>query len=150
MRVLVSACLLGVNCRYNGVPKEDAAVKELLHREEITLIPVCPEQLGGLPTPRTPSERKEGGVISSEGEDRTAAFARGAEETLRIAKLYGCDVAILKERSPSCGNREVYDGSFSGTLMPGEGVTAELLRKNGVKVFGESELKELLEYARRS
>ena len=150
MRVLVSACLLGVNCRYNGVPKEDTAVKELLHREEFTLIPVCPEQLGGLPTPRTPSERKGDGVISSEGEDRTEAFAKGAEETLRIAKLYGCDVAILKERSPSCGNKEVYDGSFSGTLVTGEGVTAELLRKNGVKVFGESELEQFLEAVRRS
>ena len=149
MRILVSACLLGVNCRYNGIPKEDAAVKELLSREDITLIPVCPEQLGGLPTPRTPSERKGDGVVSSEGEDRTKAFAKGAEETLRLAKLYGCEVAILKERSPSCGNKEIYDGSFTGTVVPGEGVTAELLRKNGVKVFGESELKVLLESIRR-
>ena len=149
MRVLVSACLLGVNCRYNGIPKEDGAVKELLNREDITLIPVCPEQLGGLSTPRTPSERNGKSVVSSEGEDRTAAFLRGAEETLRIAKLYGCEVAILKERSPSCGNKQVYDGSFSGTVVPGEGVTAELLRKNDVKVFGESDLAEFLEYVRR-
>lgn len=144
MRVLVSACLLGVNCRYNGIPKENNAVKALLEREDIILIPVCPEQLGGLSTPRTPSERKGGSVLSSEGEDRTEAFLRGAEETFRIAKLYGCEAAILKERSPSCGNREVYDGSFSGTVIPGEGVTAELLRKNNVKVFGESELKLFL------
>lgn len=150
MRVLVSACLLGVNCRYNGIPKEVAKVKELLKREDITLIPVCPEQLGGLSTPRTPSERKGDCVVSSDGEDRTAAFTRGAQETLRIAKLYDCEVAILKERSPSCGNKEVYDGSFTGTVMPGEGVTAELLRKNGVKVFGESELTDFLEYVRRS
>ena len=149
MRVLVSACLLGVNCRYNGIPKEDGAVKELLNREDITLIPVCPEQLSGLSTPRTPSERNGKSVVSSEGEDRTAAFLRGAEETLRIAKLYGCEVAILKERSPSCGNKQVYDGSFSGTVVPGEGVTAELLRKNDVKVFGESDLAEFLEYVRR-
>ena len=140
MRVLVSACLLGVNCRYNGVPKEDREVRELLNREDITLIPVCPEQLGGLPTPRTPSERKGESVVSSEGEDRTGAFTRGAEEALRIAELYGCEVAILKERSPSCGNKEIYDGGFTGTVVSGEGVTAELLRKNGVKVFGESEL----------
>ncbi len=144
MRVLVSACLLGVNCRYNGIPKEDAAGKELLAREDITLIPVCPEQLGGLPTPRTPSERKGELVVSSEGEDRTEAFARGAKEALRIAKLYGCAVAILKERSPSCGNKAIYDGNFTGTVVQGEGVTAELLRKNGVKVFGESELEKLL------
>lgn len=149
MRVLVSACLLGVNCRYNGVLKEDEAVKELLSRKDITLISVCPEQLGGLPTPRTPSERKGAKVVSLEGEDRTAAFLRGAEETLRIANLYGCEVAILKERSPSCGNKQVYDGSFSGTVVPGEGVTAELLRKNGVTLFGESDLAEFLAYVRR-
>lgn len=150
MRVLVSACLLGVNCRYNGIPKEDAAVKALLSEEDITLLPVCPEQLGGLPTPRTPSERKGETVVSADGEDRTEAFTRGAEETLQIAKLYGCEAALLKERSPSCGNKEVYDGSFTGTLVPGEGVTAELLRRNGVKVFGESELDEFIEYIRRS
>ncbi len=149
MRVLVSACLLGVNCRYNGVPKEDTAVKKLLDRENITLIPVCPEQLGGLPTPRTPSERKGAWVVSKEGEDRTEAFTNGAEEALRIAKLYGCEAAVLKERSPSCGNKEVYDGNFSGTVMPGEGVTAELLRKNGVKVFGESEIEAFLAFIRR-
>ena len=149
MRVLVSACLLGVNCRYNGIPKEVVKVKELLRREAITLIPVCPEQLGGLSTPRTPSERRGDCVVSSDGENRTAAFTRGAQETLRIAKLYGCEVAILKERSPSCGNKEVYDGSFTGTVVPGEGVTAELLRKNGVKVFGESELDVFFEYVRR-
>ena len=150
MNILVSACLLGVNCRYNGIPKEDGAVKALLSGVDITLIPVCPEQLGGLPTPRTPSERKGGLVVSSVGEDRTEAFMRGAEETLRIAKLYGCEAALLKERSPSCGNKEVYDGTFTGTVIPGEGVTAELLQKNGVKVFGESERKQLLEYIRRN
>lgn len=149
MQILVSACLLGVNCRYNGIPKEDRAVKELLNREDITLIPVCPEQLGGLPTPRTPSERKGDFVVSSEGEERTEAFTRGAQETLRLAKLYGCEAAILKERSPSCGNKEVYDGSFTGTVVPGEGVTAELLQQNGMKVFGESELEDFFEYARR-
>ncbi len=149
MKVLVSACLLGVNCRYNGVPKEVAEVKELLEREDISLIPVCPEQLGGLPTPRTPSERRGSLVVSSEGEDRTEAFLRGAEKALRIAKLYGCESAILKERSPSCGNKEVYDGNFTGTLVSGEGVTAELLRANGLKVFGESEADMFLEYVRR-
>ena len=149
MKVLVSACLLGVNCRYNGIPKENEAVKVLLNREDITLIPVCPEQLGGLPTPRTPSERKGMLVVSKEGEDRTDVFTRGAEETLRLAELYGCEAALLKERSPSCGNKEIYNGSFSGTLVPGEGVTAELLRRNGVNVFGESEIEAFLEYVRR-
>lgn len=149
MRVLVSMCLLGVNCRYNGVPKEEEAVRTLLERDDIAFVPVCPEQLGGLPTPRTPSERCGDKVVSKEGEERTEAFSRGAEEALRIAKLYGCEVALLKERSPSCGNKEVYDGSFSGTVVSGEGVTAELLRKSGVKVFGESELDDFLEYTRR-
>ena len=107
MRVLVSACLLGVNCRYNGSPQGNEAVTELLSREDITLIPVCPEQLGGLPTPRTPSERKDELVVSSEGENRTDEFVRGAEEALRLARLYGCEVVILKERSPSCGNKTV-------------------------------------------
>ena len=88
-------------------------------------------------------------MFSSEGEERTETFYRGAQEALRLAKLYGCEAAILKERSPSCGNKEIYDGSFSGTVVPGEGVTAELLQQNGVKVFGESELAEFLEYVRR-
>ncbi len=149
MRVLVSMCLLGVNCRYNGVPKADETVRRLLGSEDITLIPVCPEQLGGLSTPRTPSERNGNRVVSKEGEDRTGAFSRGAEETLQIAKLYGCEAALLKEHSPSCGNKEVYDGSFSGRVVSGEGVTAELLRKNGVKVFGESEMEAFCEYIRR-
>lgn len=149
MKVLVSMCLLGVNCRYNGIPKEDERVKDLLSRKDITLIPVCPEQLGGLPTPRTPSERKGETVVSVEGENRTAAFTRGAEETLRIAKLYGCEITLLKERSPSCGKKEIYDGSFTGTVVTGEGVTTELLRRKGVKVFGESELAEFFEYVRR-
>lgn len=149
MRVLVSMCLLGIRCRYNGSPKTNEAVVELLHRKDMTLIPVCPEQLGGLATPRTPSERRENGVVSLNGEDRTEAFLQGAEETLRIAKLYGCEAALLKERSPSCGTKEICDGSFTGRKIPGEGVTTELLRKNGIPVFGESEIEELLEYVRR-
>lgn len=149
MRVLVSACLLGVNCRYNGIPGGDEAVKELLVREDILFIPVCPEQLGGLSTPRTPSERKGERVYSFEGEDRTDAFFNGARETLRLAKMYGCEAAILKERSPSCGNGFVYDGTFSHTQVPGDGVCTGLLKKNGICVFGESELEQFLEYVRR-
>lgn len=149
MRVLVSMCLLGVNCRYNGIPGEAEAVKQLVTCDDITLIPVCPEQLGGLPTPRTPSERRGDKVISKDGEERTEAFQKGAKEALNIAKLYGCEAAILKERSPSCGHNRVYDGNFSGTVIPGMGVTAELLQKNGVRVFGESELEDFLEYIRR-
>ena len=146
MNVLVSACLLGVNCRYNSIPKEDATVKRLLNRDDITLIPVCPEQLGGLPTPRTPSEQIGERVMDEQGNDRTEAFVQGAKEALRLAKLYGCEAAILKERSPSCGSGFVYDGTFSHTQVPGDGVCAGLLKKNGICVFGESKLEEFFTY----
>ncbi|MBQ9766916.1 MAG: DUF523 domain-containing protein [Lachnospiraceae bacterium] len=146
MRVLVSMCLLGANCRYNGVPQANEAVVELLSREDITLIPVCPEQLGGLPTPRTPSEQQGTQVVDEKGIDRTEAFESGAKEALRIAKLYGCEAAILKERSPSCGSGLVYDGTFSHTQVPGDGVCAGLLKENGIRVFGESELKEFYKF----
>lgn len=146
MRVLVSLCLLGANCRYNGIPQTDSAVTALLSREDITLIPVCPEQLGGLPTPRTPSEQQGDRVVDEQGIDRTEAFLNGAGEALRLAKLYGCEAAILKERSPSCGNGFVYDGTFSHTQIPGDGVCAGLLKENGIQVFGESEIPEFLKY----
>lgn len=149
MNVLVSACLLGVNCRYNGIPQADEAVAELLTRKDITLIPVCPEQLGGLPTPRTPSERVAERVMDEQGNDRTEAFVRGAQEALRLAKLYGCEIAILKERSPSCGSRFVYDGTFSHTQVPGDGVCAGLLKKNEICVFGERDLEAFFAYVRR-
>ena len=149
MRVLVSLCLLGANCRYNGIPQEDFAVTALLGREDVTLIPVCPEQLGGLSTPRTPSEQQGDKVVDELGNDRTEAFTDGAKEVLRLAKLYGCEAAILKERSPSCGSGRVYDGTFSHTQISGDGVCAGLLKANGIRVFGESELSEFFEYARR-
>ena len=107
-------------------------------------VPVCPEQLGGLATPRAPSEQREGRVVSAAGDDVTAQYRRGAEETLRLARLYGCVVAVLKERSPSCGSGQVYDGTFSGTLTAGWGTAAALLRDSGVRVLGESELEQLL------
>jgi uncharacterized protein YbbK (DUF523 family) len=108
-----------------------------------TLIPVCPEQMGGLATPRPPAECKAGGVFTESGTDVTAQYRRGAEEALHLAKLYGCTHAILKERSPSCGSSGIYDGSFSRTLIPGDGVTAALLRQNGITVLGESEVEQL-------
>ena len=142
MKLLVSACLLGLCCRYDGCAKPNAAVLAL--REGHTLIPVCPEQLGGLPTPRAPSERQGDRVVSRQGRDVTAEYHRGAEETLRLARLYGCTAAVLKERSPSCGCGRIYDGTFTGTLTDGDGVTAEVLKENGVTVYGESELEKLL------
>lgn len=111
----------------------------------LRLVPVCPEILGGLPTPRTPSERQGERVVSKTGADVTAAYQKGAEEALRLARLFGCRKALLKERSPSCGQGQIYDGSFSGRLIPGDGVTARLLEQEGIAVFGESQLQQLLE-----
>ena len=142
MNILVSACLLGVCCTYRATAKEQEAVLNLLE-EGHTLIPVCPEQLGGLPTPRPASERKGDKVVSCLGVDVTDHFARGAKEALRIATLYGCKVAILKERSPSCGSGQIYDGSFQGNLIDGNGVTAELLKQQGIRVIGESNIDSL-------
>ena len=144
-KILVSACLLGICCRYDGRGNPNDAVLSLLNRDDITLIPVCPEQLGGLSTPRIPSERRGERVVNRAGEDVTSQFIRGAEEALRIAKLYGCQVAVLKERSPSCGCGRIYDGTFSGKLTDGDGVTAELLRREGIKVYGESQVSEMID-----
>ena len=142
MRLLISACLLGVACRYDGRSKPHPGAVELARQHE--LIPVCPEQLGGLPTPRKPSERREERVVMVDGTDVTDQYRRGAEETLRLCRTLGCQAAILKERSPSCGKEQIYDGTFTGTLTDGWGVTAELLRENGIPVYGESEMGELL------
>nr|WP_302597348.1 DUF523 domain-containing protein [uncultured Cellulosilyticum sp.] len=138
MNILVSACLLGVNCRYDGTGQLTEPLLSLLN--EHTLIPVCPEQLGGLQTPRPPSELKNNLVVTKAGQDVTTAFKKGAEETLKLAQLYHCNLAILKERSPSCGAKQIYDGSFSAHLIKGMGVTASLLMAHGIQVIGESEI----------
>ena len=142
MRILVSACLLGIACRYDGRSKPHPDMAELMKHHQ--LVPVCPEQLGGLPTPRTPSERQGERVVMADGADVTEQYRRGAEEALRLCRLLGCEAAVLKERSPSCGKDRIYDGTFSGTLTDGWGVTAELLRQNGIPVYGESEIDLLL------
>ena len=141
MTILVSACLLGCPCRYDGKSKPNDTVLALM--EQHTLIPICPEQIGGLATPRVPAERRGDGVFTETGGDVTAQYRRGAEEALRLAKLYGCTHAILKERSPSCGSGQIYDGSFSRTLTDGDGVTAALLKENGITVLGENEVDTL-------
>lgn len=141
-RILVSACLLGVNCRYSGDGKRIAEIDRLMERAE--LIPLCPEILGGLPTPRPPAERIGERVMNREGADVTAAFARGAQESLRLAELFGARFALLKERSPSCGMGKIYDGSFRGRIVDGNGVTAQLLAAHGISVYGESRIHELL------
>ena len=141
MRLLISACLLGACCRYDGASKAHPLAALLAERH--TLVPVCPEQLGGLPTPRPPAERRGGRVVTQSG-DVTEQYLRGAEETLKLCKLLGCEAAVLKERSPSCGRGQVYDGTFSGTLTAGDGVTAELLAAHGILVYGESQIEKLL------
>ena len=141
--ILISACLLGTSCRYDGGSKPVLSVEALMGRYQ--LVPVCPEQLGGLPTPREPSERQGDTVVTRSGADVTAQYRRGAEQALHLARVFGCKKAVLKERSPSCGAGEIYDGTFSGTLTPGDGVTAALLQANGIEVFGESEIEALLD-----
>lgn len=142
MTILVSACLLGTPCRYDGQSRPHEGVLALMGRH--TLIPVCGEIMGGLPTPRASAERRGDAVVTREGTDVTAQFRRGAEEVLRLCRLYGATAAILKERSPSCGSGLIYDGTFTGALTSGWGVTAELLRRSGVTVYGESEAEKLL------
>ena len=137
-KLLVSACLLGENCKYSGGNNCDPAVAALAARYE--LIPVCPERLGGLPTPRAPSERVGDRVLTRDGADVTDAFRLGAEKTLEIARANGVRRAVLQSRSPSCGCGSIYDGTFSGTLVPGDGVTAALLRASGVEVTGPERL----------
>ena len=140
--ILVSACLLGADCKYNGKNNRNENVLRLM--EKHTLIPVCPEQLGGLTTPRPPAERRAERVVAKDGRDVTEQYRRGAEETLRLAQLFGCEAAVLKERSPSCGAGAIYDGTFSGTLCEGYGVCAQLLLENGIAVYGESQSDGLL------
>ena len=141
-RLLVSACLLGENCKYSGGNNYEPLTEALGERFE--LVPVCPERLGGLTSPREPAERVGERVLSRTGEDWTAAFYLGAERTLEIARREGISQAVLKERSPSCGCGAVYDGTFTGTVVPGDGVAAELLKRHGVHIRGESQIEELL------
>ena len=139
--ILVSACLLGCACRYDGQSKPHLLAQELAKRG--LAVPVCPEQLGGLPTPRNPSERRGERVVMNDGRDVTAEYRRGAEEALRLARLYGCTAAVLKEKSPSCGCGRIYDGTFSGHKIPGAGVAARLLMDNGVEVLTEDDWQKM-------
>lgn len=141
MKILVSACLLGFPCRYDGkrCPSE-SVIKLAAHH---ILIPVCPEQSGGLPTPRIPSEIRADRVISREGTDVTEQFRRGALAALETAKLNDIDTAVLKSKSPSCGSGMVYDGSFRGILKEGDGICASLLKQHGITVYDESQTELL-------
>lgn len=140
--ILVSACLLGLNCKYDGTNNYNKNIEKL--KNKYNLIPICPEIFGGLATPRTASERLKEKVITKTGNDVTMQYKKGAEETLKLAKFYNAKLAILKERSPSCGKEKIYDGTFSHNIIDGNGVTAELLLENGIKIYGESEIEILL------
>ena len=140
--ILVSACLLGIGCRYDGKHKANSEVMRLA--EKYNLIPVCPEIYGGLPTPRVPSERIGDRVMMKDGHDVTENYQRGALEALELCRIYNIKTAVLKERSPSCGKGEIYDGSFTGALTKRDGVTVELLSLHGIRVLGESEINILL------
>ena len=145
-KLLISACLLGENCRYDGGNNNIEGLMGL--GEFFDLVPVCPEQLGGLPTPRIPSERKGASVLAKNGKDVTENFHLGAGKVLSVASYFNIRYAVLKENSPSCGVHQIHDGSFRGKLIDGEGVTTSLLRKNGIKVFNETEALEFLETLR--
>lgn len=144
-KIIISSCLLGINCRYDGkhnlISQEDI---DLL-QDKFELIPACPEQLGGLSTPRLPAEiQADGKILRNDDLDVSAEFTKGAEEALKIAELSGCKLALLKANSPSCGNKMIYDGNFDGTLIPGKGITAKLFENNDIKTYNEQEIDKLI------
>ena len=138
MKIMVSACLLGENCKYNGGNNLNPDLLRLLSGH--TVIPVCPEVLGGLPVPRIPAEIVNGAVVNREGISVDDAFRRGAEKALELAAAERPDLVILQSRSPSCGTRQVYDGTFSGTLVRGKGVFAEMVANAGFRVMDAEEV----------
>ena len=135
---ICSACLLGLKCRYNGTGAPNEKILNLARKE--ILLPVCPEQLGGLSTPRLPVEQRGEKIVSKDGVDMTEYFLRGAEQVLELARIFNCKEAILKQRSPSCGCGQIYDGTFSGTVIKGDGVTTKILKAAGVQVKSEDDL----------
>ena len=138
MKIMVSACLLGENCKYSGGNNRSEKVLEYIKGHEV--FSICPEVMGGLPTPRVPAEIVDGVVMSKAGVNVDREYRLGAEKALEIAKREKIDLAILQSRSPSCGVKEVYDGSFTGKRIPGQGVTAKLLCENGFRVMDAEEL----------
>lgn len=142
MKIMVSACLLGENCKYNGGNNHNPELVQALSGHAV--IPVCPEMLGGLPAPRTPAEIHEGAVVNRDGVSVDQAFRLGAKRALALAERERPDLIILQPRSPSCGVREIYDGTFSGKLIPGKGVFAELAIDAGYRVMDVSEALDRL------
>ena len=136
--IVVSACLLGYNCKYNGGNNYCSKIEEL--KEQYDFIDICPEVLGGLPTPRVPSEIIGDKVINKDGLDVTDNYNKGARLALEKAKSNDCKIAILKAKSPSCGCGKIYDGSFTSTLIDGDGVTTKLFKRNNIKVYTEEDI----------
>ena len=145
VRVLVSACLLGESCKYSGGSNYNQNVVDVIKKRGLSAILVCPEVMGGLPTPRVPAEIRGERVLTAEGKDVTEEFERGAELVLQVARENGCETAILKERSPSCGCGWIYDGTFSNTVISGDGITARKLKKAGIRIFGEGNVMHFSE-----
>lgn len=141
-KILISACLVGDNVKYNGGNNKSPLIEKLLEKYE--LVPFCPEVEGGLPIPRSPSEIIGDKVMNDKGEDVTEQYQRGAELAFNICLFLKIKIAILKERSPSCGVHTIYDGSFSHTSIPGSGITAAYLKRKGIKVYNEDEIDSLL------
>ncbi len=144
MKIMVSACLLGENCKYNGSSNRNPPLLRLLAAH--TVIPVCPEVLGGLPAPRIPSEIADGTVVNREGYSVDAEFRKGAEKALALAKQERPDLIILQSRSPSCGVKEIYDGTFTGTLIPGQGIFAGMAAGAGFRVADIEDFEIIKEY----
>lgn len=140
MKILVSACLLGENCKYNGKNNCSDSVFDFVTGHEV--IAVCPEIFGGLGVPRSPAEIVGGQVINKDGKNVTQEYINGAETALNIALENGVDIAVLQSRSPSCGVKQIYDGSFSGTLVDGKGIFAELLEKHNIKIVDVEDIEK--------
>jgi uncharacterized protein YbbK (DUF523 family) len=144
----VSACFIAAT-RYDGKQKENHVINKylsLLQAAKIAIVPLCPEQLGGLPTPRSPAEIVQTSVLNKQGQDVSAQFIRGAQETLHILQATQTTVVLFKQKSPSCGKGKIMDGTFSNVLTSGDGITTQLLEKNGIAVFTEETLPELIDY----
>ena len=142
--LIISSCLLGAHCRYDGGTNAlDESILEQLN-EKFILIPVCPEQMGGLSTPRLPAEIRGEKVIRKDGKDVSSEFELGARDALAFAKRYKAKYALLKANSPSCGNEKVYDGGFSGNLIIGQGITVKLFEKFKIKVYNENQIENLI------
>ncbi|MDG2944195.1 DUF523 domain-containing protein [Exercitatus varius] len=142
-KILISACLLGENVKYNGGNNFAETLVKLLEKYAVEIVPICPEVMSGLPTPRPPAEIRQGDIITITGSSVLSEFQQGANLTLQKANSENINIAVLKEKSPSCGSHYVYDGNFANRLIKGEGLTTQLLRQNGIKVFSENDLSEL-------